>query len=114
MQTNSEAAQAWLGTALPNPELDIAVVEATRYLLAPSPDVAMGWAQRIQDETLRVKQLVHVGRRWREKDPEAMQAWLSENDLPEDVQQKILKAPVNPIRLKLAPKAPKAAGAGKP
>jgi hypothetical protein len=117
LQTDSEAAQAWLGSALPNPRLDVAIVEAIRYLQAPSPDLAMAWAQRVQDEALREKRLVQAGRRWREKDPEALQVWLNEGDLPEDVQQKILRAPVNSMRLNLAPKAPNApgaAGAGKP
>jgi len=111
MQTNSEAAQAWLNSALPNPALDVATREAARYLLAQSPDVAMQWVQRIDDEHARLKQAVPVGRKWREKDPEALEAWLSESDLPEDVQQKILKVPVSPIRLN---RAPKAAAAGNP
>ncbi len=117
MQTKNEAAQAWLATALPNPKLDLAAVEAVRYLLALSPDVSVQWAMRIQDEETRNRNVVQAARRWREKDPDALQAWLEQSDLPEDVREKIRSGPKKQMRLNLAPnprkakKAPEAAEA---
>jgi len=108
MQTNNEAAQAWLTTALPNPRLDRAAVEAARYLLSLSPDLSVQWAMRIQDEATRNRIVVQAGRRWREKDPDALQAWLDQSDLPEDVREQIRSAPTKQMRLNLAPKARKA------
>jgi hypothetical protein len=53
-----------------------------------------------------------VGVRWRSKDPQGFDAWLKENDLPEETRQRILKAPPAPgIRM---PAKPKPVAAGKP
>jgi hypothetical protein len=92
IQTDPEAAQEWLLSMLPNPELDIAIREAVKRLL-PTPDAAMPWARRLDDEAVRHAESVRVGIRWRNKDQEAFNDWLKENDLPEETRQKILAAP---------------------
>ena len=60
----------------------------------PTPDAAMPWAQRLEDEAEAPR---GVGSRGhpvaRHKDPEAFGDWLKENDLPEETRQKILAAP---------------------
>ena len=93
MQLDSEAAQAWLLTQLPNPALDPAVYEALRHLLPKDPGASMLWVQRLDDEEKRRSQLVRVGIRWRDKDPEGFTDWLAESDLPEEIRQKIEAAP---------------------
>ena len=50
MQIDPEAAQAWLLSMLPNPELDPAIKEAIKRLLPTDPDASMAWVQRLDDE----------------------------------------------------------------
>jgi hypothetical protein len=116
MQTRPEAAQEWLLSMLPNPELDLVIKEAIRRLM-PTPDAAMPWARRLDDEAARHAESVRVGIRWRGMDPEAFGDWLKENDLPEETRQKILAAPQPPqpsqrgLRMIVEPQP---AAAGKP
>jgi hypothetical protein len=94
MQGNPKTAQTWLLSMLPNPALDPAIKEAAKRLLPTEPGTSMAWAQRFDDETQRNAHLVRSGIRWRGKEPEAFNDWLKENDLPEEVEQKILAAKV--------------------
>ncbi|MBW2691325.1 MAG: hypothetical protein JRE57_01650 [Deltaproteobacteria bacterium] len=110
MQIDPEAAQAWLLAQLPNPRLDSASKEAAKRLVPTDPDKALEWAARVNDDDERRTLLVRAGRRWREKDPEAFSAWLQENELPEEIRQKILAASKGPR----ANMRPKPAAAGKP
>jgi len=110
MQIDTEAAQAWLLAQLPNPALDSASKEAAKRLVPTDPDKALEWALRVKDEDERRRLLIRAGKRWREKDPEAFSAWLQENELPEEIRQKILAASKGP-RAKMRPKP---AAAGKP
>jgi hypothetical protein len=112
IQIDPEAAQPWLLSMLPNPALDPAIKEAVKRLLPTAPDTALAWARRFDDESERHNQSVRVGVRWRSKDPQGFDAWLKENDLPEETRQRILKAPPAPgIRM---PAKPKPVAAGKP
>jgi hypothetical protein len=97
IQTDPEGAQEWLLSMLPNPELEPAIKEAIKRLL-PTPEAAMPWARRLDDEAGRHAESVRVGIRWRGKDQEAFDDWLKENDLPEKTRQKILAAPQPPQR----------------
>lgn len=99
LRKQPEQAEAWLAAELPDPRLDPALVEIVRASTASSPASAIGWAGRIHDENLRRGHTVRVGRTWRTRDPDALQAWLAGSDLPEDVSQAILAA---------APAAPRA------
>jgi hypothetical protein len=110
MQIDPEVAQAWLLAQLPNPALDSASMEAAKRLVPTDPDKAMEWALRVKDEAERRTLLIRAGKKWREKDPEAFSAWLQENELPEEIRQRILTAPQGP-RGKMRPKP---AAAGKP
>jgi hypothetical protein len=97
IQTDPEGAQEWLLSMLPNPELEPAIKEAIKRLL-PTPEAAMPWARRLDDEAGRHAESVRVGIRWRGKDQEAFDDWLKENDLPEKTRQKILAVPQPPQR----------------
>jgi len=111
MQIDPEAAQAWLLIQLPNRALESAIAEAVKRLLPTDPDKALEWALRLNDDDKRRTQLIRVGKRWRDKDPEAFSDWLKENDLPEEIRQKILVAPKGGGRMHVKPKP---AAAGKP
>lgn len=111
MQIDPEAAQAWLLPQLPNLELDPAILEAAKRLMPTDPDRALEWALRLKDGPERHTQLVRAGKHWRDKDPEAFAAWLQENELPEEIRQKILAAPPANPRANVKPRP---AAAGKP
>jgi hypothetical protein len=102
IQTDPEGAQQWLLSMLPNPELDVAIREAIKRLL-PKPGAAMPWARRLDGEAGRRAESVRVGIRWRAKDQAAFNDWLKENDLPEEIRQKILAAPQRGVRMKVEP-----------
>jgi hypothetical protein len=57
--------------------------------------------------------LVRSGIRWRSREPEAFNDWLKENDLPEEVEQKILAAKV-PQQRGLRNARPRPAAARRP
>jgi hypothetical protein len=91
-----EQAEAWLSSALPDRDLDPAVVELVRARLLSSPASAVEWAVRIDDEAQRRRSTVRAARAWRRRDPEAAQAWLARSGLPEDLVQTILSGPASP------------------
>ncbi len=102
-------AETWLSSRTPDPQLDRAVAELVRVLSQKSPASAVEWAGRIQDETLRRNHTVRAVRAWQRRDPEGVSAWLTRNDLPEDVEQSILRAPraAGGRRAAAAPAAPR-------
>jgi hypothetical protein len=104
LRKEPEQAEAWLAAELPDPRLDPALVELVRASSTSSPASAIGWAGRIHDEDLRHAHVVRVGRAWRTRDPDALQAWLAGSGLPEDVSQAILAAaPAAPRAVRAAP-----------
>ena len=98
IQTDPEAAQSWLLSAVPNPALDPAVRETFKRLLPTDPGASMAWVQRLGDEAERRVESVRVGVRWRGKDPDTFDAWLAQSDLSEEIRQEILAAPQPPQR----------------
>jgi hypothetical protein len=97
IQLNQGRAEKWLNNHLPNPELDPAIYEAVRRLMPIDVAKSMEWARRLEDRKQRNNQTVRVGVRWRNKDPEAFDDWLKENEIPEETLQRIgtktLKSP---------------------
>jgi len=114
MQLDHKAAEPWLLSMLPNPALEPAIMEAVKALLPRDPGRAMEWAKRLHDEKQRNAQLVRVGIRWGGRDPEALEEWLQESDLPEETRKMILAAPKPPPRSVRKKAEPKPAAAGTP
>jgi hypothetical protein len=109
MQIDPDAAQEWLLAQLPNVALDPAIAEAGKRLTPTDPDKALAWALRLNDEKERRTQLIRAGKRWRERDPEALNAWLAENEIPEEIQEKIRAPQKSGGRMVVKP-GPAAAG----
>ena len=84
-------AEAWLRSALPDPELDPAVAELVLHLSRSSPGSAVEWAGRIQDEQLRLARTIRAGRAWWNAEPDAATAWLAVSGLPEAARQQIVR-----------------------
>jgi len=67
-----------------------AVIPVMISLHADSPPQAIAWAQRIDDPTERLRNILRLARRWRRSDPEAAERWLEASDLPPQVRSAIL------------------------
>jgi hypothetical protein len=105
MQLDPDGAQAWLLPMVPNAALDPAILEASKRLTPTDIGAAMAWAQRGDDESDRQAELIRVGARWNNTDREAFQAWLSENEVADEVQQKIrMRAQPQAARMNVNPK----------
>lgn len=106
-----EEVAAWLESKLPNAAFDYAVAEFARAMSATSPELAVAWATRIEDETERHKYTVRGARKWLRQAPEAARTWVAGADLPEEWRQQILANPPRPKRdpnAKGGPRRPKA------
>jgi hypothetical protein len=99
MQTDLEAARAWLLGAVPAERLDQAVRAMVRQNVRGEPKTAIEWAQRIHDPDLRRSVLIGVGNRWWRNDPDAANAWMAKSGLDEETREAI----VNPASSGLSP-----------
>jgi hypothetical protein len=111
MQTDADAAQAWLLPMVPNPLLDSAILEASKRLTPKETSAAMEWARLLGDESKRNRELIRVASRWKAKEPDALGEWLSESDISEETRQIILNGlPQSRQRIKVNVRSnPKAA-----
>jgi hypothetical protein len=69
---------SWIAPAIP--------VQA-RLLSGESPEEAISWAERIDDEEAREIALIDIARRWRSDDEAAAEAWLAQSDLSEEARE---------------------------
>jgi hypothetical protein len=92
-QRDAADAAAWLAAALPDPALDPAVEELAWSLASPSPEEAVDWALRIEDEKRRERNLTRIVRGWLRRDAGAANAWLAGSELPESLKQSIAESP---------------------
>ncbi|MCH8084559.1 MAG: hypothetical protein IH885_10025 [Myxococcales bacterium] len=90
IQSDADAAQAWLLPMVPNEALDAAVLEATKRLTPKEPSAAMDWARRLDDESKRNRELIRVASRWKFRDSDSLGEWLNESDISEETRQIIL------------------------
>lgn len=103
LRRDAKSASRWIEEqpTLP-PVLDPAIVEFARHLSSgprrKNPQIAIAWAERIQDPQLRAETIIPIAKRWKDKDPEAMQAWLTASNLPEETRTQILTPPKKAAR----------------
>ena len=88
-----EEAGSWLRSATLTAALDPAVAVFAREVSRSSPESAIEWAERIQDELLRRQTIAPILRIWGRQDPKAVQAWMADHDVPESVQKAIVNSP---------------------
>lgn len=65
------------------PWVRLLFAEYARQLAQDSPQEAIEWAERVEDEADRQRALVRVAQAWRQQDELAAEAWLSQSSLPE-------------------------------
>jgi hypothetical protein len=93
LRQDPDAARSWLLGSTLTPAFDPVVAVYARDLSRTSPAEAIGWAERIGDDTLRRQTLMPILRQWSKEDHRAMRVWLADSDLPEAVQEEFLKSP---------------------
>jgi hypothetical protein len=71
----------------PEPWVRFLYAEYARQLAADSPEEAIQWAERVEDEADRELTLVRIARFWRTQDEEAAEAWLSQSSLSEQARE---------------------------
>jgi len=83
-----ESAVAWMaektaGPEEPEPWVRQLYGEYARLLAVDSPEKAISWAERVEDDEERELTLVRIARFWRKQDEAAAEAWLSQSTLSE-------------------------------
>ena len=84
-----EEAEAWVRSSSPAEGLDVAVhlmIERNQ----DAPQTALDWAERIHDPAGRYRTVLLLARAWHRRDPEAVQQWLAQSELPEGMERAIL------------------------
>ena len=89
----AEAAERWLDAALPAPHLDPAIFQLVRVSAQETPRAATVWAARVEDRSLRKRGLMHAGRHFWRRSPQAAAVWLETLDLPEAAKESIRRGP---------------------
>ena len=87
-----ESALDWMAQKIaeaeePEPWLRQLYGEYARQLAEDSPEEAIQWAERVEDETDRERTLIRIARFWRTQDEEAAEAWLSQSSLSEQARE---------------------------
>ncbi len=77
-----------------------------RRRLTTSPESAVDAAGRIQDESLRERSLIAVGRTWMRRDPAAAEAWLADSGLSDAARSEITKPRLRRQRARTRPPPP--------
>jgi len=75
---------------------DPALASMAQYQLKQSPEIAVYWADRIQDGTLRAETLLKSVGRWRRRDPQAAAKWLAEAEISEELRASIMATDAKP------------------
>jgi len=93
---DAEGATTWLRSSELEPWLEPALALFALYLSRESPEEAMDWAARIQDQERRQQTIVKIGRRWVVADPDAAESWLDRAELSEEMRSWIHEPPRAP------------------
>jgi hypothetical protein len=87
------AAGNWLNEQPPGPRLDSSLANYASTVSRDDGASAMEWAVSISEEKLQQKTIRSVGQEWYRQDKDAVETWLPESGLPEDLQKSIRNPP---------------------
>ena len=71
---------------------DPGLVVIANELVRKDPQRALHWAERIQDESLRLATLVRIGTRWARTSPDEARTWLGTSSLPAETRREMRAA----------------------
>ncbi len=93
LRRDPDAAQEWINAFDEVPQVyDPALASLSQFHLKKTPEFAVYWAARIQDETLRSESLVKAASRWRRRDAEAAEEWLAVAEISDEDRARITSA----------------------
>jgi hypothetical protein len=69
---------------------DAAIQAYCGAIVRDYPDTASQWAESIEDQKTRQRQIEFVARQWMGIDPAAARSWVTGTSLPEEIKQRIL------------------------
>lgn len=81
------AAGTWLNEQPAGPRLDSALASYASTVSRDDAGSAMEWAVSISEEKLQQKTIRSVGQEWYRQDKDAVETWLPESGLSEDLQK---------------------------
>lgn len=87
------AAGNWLNDQSPSPRLDSALANYATTVSLDDGASAMDWAVSISEDKLQQKTVRQVGQEWYRQDKDAVEEWLPQSGLSEDLQNSIRKPP---------------------
>ena len=91
-RVDQQAALAWMATRTTgelDPWLQPALSIYARLLATDSPADAIGWAERIEEDSKRRFMLIEIAREWRQADEAANEAWLLQSSLSEEDRERV-------------------------
>lgn len=88
-----DAAQTWLLANTPDPALDPALAILIQRNGREQMETALTWSDLIENDADREKVVIVMVRGWRQRDPEAADAWLAEAELSNAARNKIISRP---------------------
>lgn len=91
-QNDPQAAGQWVGT-LGGAARDQAASIYSTVVAQRDPAAAMTWALSISDPSLRDRSIQQVASQWKERDPEAANAWIRNSSLGEADKARLLSTP---------------------
>jgi len=86
-------AAAWVEAASADPRHDPAFAAYANVLAQRDPEAALPWAEKIQDEGLRLTSLERIAASWYRRDPVAAETWLESSALEEAARKRVRQAP---------------------
>jgi len=90
LKNDPEAAVAWIRSATLTPALDPAVAVFARLESRISPESAVEWANRIEDQSLQRLTIIPILRIWATEDSAAALHWMDEHSYPVSVRNDII------------------------
>jgi hypothetical protein len=91
LKNDPEAAVAWIRSATLTPALDPAVAVFARLESRISPESAVEWANRIEDQSLQRLTIIPILRIWATEDSAAALHWMDEHSYPVSVRNDIIR-----------------------
>jgi len=98
LQLAPEEATEWLRANTPSASLDSALRILMQSALNKSPERAMEWAERMETPEKREQSVREAAIRWKRVDSDAMEAWLADAAISDELRQEIIETPTGPKR----------------
>ena len=86
-------AMSWIEAAPRERPYDAAFAAYASHLAKSAPTAALDWAERVQDESLRLVSLEEVALHWHRIAPEAAERWLDDSPLSADARLRVRQSP---------------------